>query len=218
MDRQTIIDLAQKIWDYHHLNHKLKKSDCLLVQGSHDLRVAERGAQLFLDGWGPLIIFSGGLGRLTDEIWDEPEADKFARIARQMGVPADRILIENQSTNTGENVHFTRRLLAENGLDPQTFILVQKPYMERRTYATFKQVWPEKEALVTSPQISLADYPTGEITLDAVIHIMLGDLQRIRLYANKGFQIPQEIPEDVWQTYETLVGLGYTNNLINEEW
>jgi uncharacterized SAM-binding protein YcdF (DUF218 family) len=188
------------------------------VQGSHDLRVAERGAQLFLDGWGPLIIFSGGLGRLTDEIWDEPEADKFARIARQMGVPADRILIENQSTNTGENVHFTRRLLAENGLDPQTFILVQKPYMERRTYATFKQVWPEKEALVTSPQISLADYPTGEITLDAVIHIMLGDLQRIRLYANKGFQIPQEIPEDVWQTYETLVGLGYTNNLINEEW
>jgi uncharacterized SAM-binding protein YcdF (DUF218 family) len=218
MNRQTIIDLAQKIWDYHHLNHKLKKSDCLLVQGSHDLRVAERGAQLFLDGWGPLIIFSGGLGRLTDEIWDEPEADKFARIARQMGVPADRILIENQSTNTGENVHFTRRLLAENGLDPQTFILVQKPYMERRTYATFKQVWPEKEALVTSPQISLADYPTGEITLDAVIHIMLGDLQRIRLYANKGFQIPQEIPEDVWQTYETLVGLGYTNNLINEEW
>ena len=218
MNRQTIIDLAQKIWDYHHLNHKLKKSDCLLVQGSHDLRVAERGAQLFLDGWGPLIIFSGGLGRLTDEIWDEPEADKFARIARQMGVPADRILIENQSTNTGENVHFTRRLLAENGLDPQTFILVQKPYMERRTYATFKQVWPEKEALVTSPQISLADYPAGEITLDAVIHIMLGDLQRIRLYANKGFQIPQEIPEDVWQTYETLVGLGYTNNLINEEW
>lgn len=213
MDR---IDLAQKIWDYHHLNHTLKKSDCILVQGSHDLRVAERGAQLFLDGWAPLIIFSGGLGRLTDEIWDEPEGDKFARVARQMGVPEGSMLIENQSTNTGENVHLTRKLLALRGLDPQTFILVQKPYMERRTYATFKKVWPEKEAVVTSPQISLADYPTADITLDHVIHIMLGDLQRIKLYADKGFQIPQEIPADVWQAYETLVGLGYTDNLIDE--
>jgi len=216
MEEQTVMALAQKVWDYHHLNHRLRKSDCILVQGSHDLRVAERGAELFLAGWAPLIIFSGGLGRLTDEIWDEPEADKFAQVARLMGVPAERMLIENQSTNTGQNVHFTRRLLAERGLDPQTFILVQKPYMERRTYATFKKVWPEKEAVVTSPQISLREYPTADIPMDEVIQIMLGDLQRIRLYADKGFQIPQPIPDDVWAAYEALVALGYTNNLIVE--
>jgi uncharacterized SAM-binding protein YcdF (DUF218 family) len=217
MDRQTIIELAQKIWDYHHLDHSLEKADCILVQGSHDLRVAERGAQLFLEGWAPLLIFSGGLGNLTAGMWDEPEADKFARVARQMGVPAEYILIENQSTNTGENVQFTRRLLAERRLDPQKFIAVQKPYMERRTYATFRKVWPKKEVIVTSPQISFDSYPTAEISQNKVIHIMVGDLQRIKLYPKKGFQIYQEIPADVWEAYEILVGLGYTENLIPEK-
>ncbi len=51
------ISLAKKIWDYHHMGHKLKKSDCILVLGSHDLRVAERGAEIFLQGWAPLLIF-----------------------------------------------------------------------------------------------------------------------------------------------------------------
>ncbi len=77
----------------------------------------------------------------------EPEADQFAAIAIEMGVPTERILVENRSTNTGENVLFTKQLLAEKGLDPRTFIVVQKPYMERRSYATFRKVWPEKQLL-----------------------------------------------------------------------
>jgi len=208
--------LAQKVWDYHHLNHRMQKSDAILVLGSHDLRVAERGAQLFLEHWAPLLIFSGGLGNLTRGVWDRPEADRFAEIAVGMGVPQNKILIENRSTNTGENVHFTRDLLAKLHLDPQKFILVQKPYMERRTFATFKKVWPEKEAIVTSPQISFEDYPTREISKREVINIMVGDLQRIRLYPAKGFQIAQEIPPDVWAAGEELIELGYTQNLIKD--
>jgi uncharacterized SAM-binding protein YcdF (DUF218 family) len=208
--------LAQKVWDYHHLNHRMEKSDAILVLGSHDLRVAERGAQLFLEHWAPFLIFSGGLGNLTREVWDRPEADRFAEIAMGMGVPQDKILIENRSTNTGENIHFTKTLLAKLHLNPQEFILVQKPYMERRTFATFKKVWPEKEAIVTSPQISFEDYPTREISKRQVINIMVGDLQRIRLYPAKGFQIAQEIPPDVWAAGEKLIELGYTQNLIKE--
>jgi uncharacterized SAM-binding protein YcdF (DUF218 family) len=206
--------LARIVWDYLLLNHELPPSDVILVQGSHDLRVAERGAELFLQGLAPLLVFSGGLGNLTREIWDEPEARKFARIARSRGVPDESILIEDQSTNTGDNVRFTKRLLEERGIDPKKFILVQKPYMERRTYATFRKVWPEKEAVVTSPTISYDAYPTGEIPLQKVIHVMVGDLQRIRRYPARGFQIEQEIPEPVWEAFERLVELGYTGNLI----
>lgn len=202
------------IWDYHHVNHHLEKSDCILVLGSHDTRVAVRAAELWLQGWAPLVIFSGGLGRLTEGMWTETEADKFARIAIEMGVPEDAILIENKSTNTGENILFTQELLKKNGLDPQSFIVVQKPYMERRSYATFKKYWPSKKLIVTSPQIAFSDYATDEISLDRVIHIMIGDLQRIKLYAEKGFQIPQEIPPNVWAAYEQLVGMGYNEQLI----
>ncbi len=171
---------------------------------------------MFLEGWAPLLVFSGGLGNLTGHIWDEPEAEKFARIAVQMGVPAEKILIENKSTNTGENVRFTRKLLEERNIGAGKFILVQKPYMERRAYATFRKFWPEKECVVTSPQISFQDYPCDGISKQDVIHIMTGDLQRIREYPERGFQIQQEIPDDVWSAYERLVALGYTGNLIKQ--
>jgi uncharacterized SAM-binding protein YcdF (DUF218 family) len=216
MEREMIHQLARKIWDYHHMNHGLEKADCILVLGSHDTRVAERGAQLFLDGYGSLIVFSGGLGNLTRDIWSRPEADIFAEIAVKMGVPKEKILIENQSTNTGENILLVKRMLAEKKIDPNRFMLVQKPYMERRTYATFRKLWPEKECIVASPQISFDDYPDEKISQDDVINIMVGDLQRIKLYPKRGFQIEQEIPDDVWKAYETLVNEGYTRNLITK--
>ncbi|GAA4454788.1 YdcF family protein [Nibrella saemangeumensis] len=217
---QYIHDLAEKLWHYHHLNHTLEKADAILVLCSYDTRVAERGARLFLEGWAPLLIFSGGLGVITRSMWTEPEADQFARIAMELGVPAEHILIENQSTNTGENVQFTRQLLAERNLSPETFIVVQKPYMERRSYVTFRKVWPEKHVIVTSPQATfdeyLSEYSNPDLPPDAVISIMVGDLQRIRLYPTKGFQIPQEIPDDVWAAYETLVEAGYDKHLVRD--
>lgn len=214
MEREKIRQLAKKIWDYHHMNYTLKKADCILVLGSHDLRVAERGAQLFLEGWAPLLIFSGGRGNLTST-WEKTEGELFAKIAIEMGVPEDKILVENESSNTGENILFTRKLLAEHGIDSQKIIIVQKPYMERRSYATFKKVWPEKEVIVTSPQMLFEEYPNEEISEDETINIMVGDLQRIEVYSKKGFQIPQEIPEDIWEAYEQLVAAGYTKHLVN---
>lgn len=215
MITEEVYALAQQVWDYHHVNHHLEKCDCILVLGSHDIRVAERAAELFLEGMAPLVIFSGGLGRLTEDMWTETEADKFARTAMEMGVPADAILIENKSTNTGENITNTQALLKQHELDPHSFIVVQKPYMERRSYATFKKHWPAKKLLVTSPQISFDKYPNDEITIEQVIHIMIGDLQRIKLYAEKGFQIHQDIPINVWNAFEKLVDLGYHKQLIS---
>jgi uncharacterized SAM-binding protein YcdF (DUF218 family) len=213
MVKPEVLVEARKLWDYHHLNHIPAPADCILVLGSHDLRVADRGAELYLQGLAPILIFSGGLGNVTKGIWKDPEADRFARIALDMGVPAEAIFIENQSTNTGENILFTQRLLADKGLHPQTFLLVQKPYMERRSYATFKKHWPDKDLIVTSPQIAFEDYPTDEIPLERVINIMVGDLQRIRIYPAKGFQIPMEIPDNIWAAYEKLVGWGFTEHL-----
>jgi uncharacterized SAM-binding protein YcdF (DUF218 family) len=210
--------LAEKLWHYHRMNHQLEPADVILVLCSHDKKVAERGAQLLLEGWAPLLVFSGGLGVITSRIWNEPEADQFAAIAVTLGVPQEKIIIENQSTNTGENIQFTRRLLAQKQIDPHKFILVQKPYMERRSFATFRRLWPEKEVAVTSPQVSfdeyLNNYVNGELTMADVISIMVGDLQRIKVYAEKGFQIHQEIPDEIWSAYEELIAAGYNRHLI----
>lgn len=211
--------LAERIWHYHRLNHELATADAIVVLCSHDKVVAERGAQLFLEGWAPLLIFSGGLGAITKHLWREAEADQFARVAVRMGVPAEKILTETRSTNTGENVLFTKRLLAAKQLDLRKFIVVQKPYMERRAYATFRRRWPEVDVIVTSPQVSFDEYLSGysnaALSTDDVVSIMVGDLQRIRLYSEKGFQIPQDIPDDVWLAYEELIKAGYDKYLTD---
>ena len=210
--------LASKIWDYLKLNHALEPADAILVLCSHDERVAERSAELYEAGLAPLVIFSGGAGAITKQLWQEPEAERFAQIAIAAGVPKEKILTENKSTNTGDNVRFTRQMLEGLGLELQKFLLVQKPYMERRSYATFRKLWPEKEVLVTSPQIPfedyLRDYANRALSSADVIGIMVGDLQRIRLYPARGFQIEQEVPGDVVAAFDELVAAGFTKYLI----
>jgi uncharacterized SAM-binding protein YcdF (DUF218 family) len=216
MITSEIYSLAQVLWDYHHMNHQPEKSDCILALGSHDLRVADRAAELYLEGWAPLVIMSGGLGNLTKETWTKSEADQFAAIAIQKGVPEQYILSENKSTNTGENILFTQNLLAQKNINPSSFIVVQKPYMERRAYATFKMHWPKKKLLITSPQLSFDKYATADIPTEKVINIMTGDLQRIKIYPEKGFQIFQEIPTEVWAAYEKLIAAGFNKHLVKE--
>lgn len=212
-------DCIQILWDYHLMHHTMEKADCILVLGSHDLRVAEHAANLYMQGWADRIIFSGGLGRLTEGMWQRPEADVFAEAAVRKGVPADRIWKENRSTNTGENLRLSKQLMEEKGVDFKTFIVVQKPYMERRAYATFKQHFPDKTCLISSPPLDYENYciPNDpEISHERVIHLIVGDLQRLWVYADKGFQTPQQIPEKVMSAYQRLVEMGYTEHLVAE--
>lgn len=209
-----IIKNAKILWDFMHLDHRIEKSDCILALGSHDTRVAERAAELYLQGYAPLLVFSGGLGRLTDMLWTEPEAVKFAKIAMDMGVPEEKILTESKSTNTGENIKFTKAMLSERGLAPQSIILIQKPYMQKRAYATFMKHWPEMKIISTSPQISFENYTNEEIPVELLINILVGDLQRMMIYPGKGFQIELPVPPEVIQAFELLKKEGFTEHLI----
>ncbi len=213
MESDEIDRLAKKIWDYHLLHQPLQKADCIFVLGSHDTRIAEWGAKLYLEGWAPLLVYSGGRGNLTRD-WKEMEADVFARIAYQMGVPEEHVLVENQSSNTGENILFTRKLLAEKGITLKKLIVVQKPYMERRSYATMKKLWPEMEFVVSSPPISFEAYPNETVSREQLIIKSVGDFERIAAYPKKGFQIEQEIPADVRKAYEKLKAAGYTEHIL----
>ena len=206
------------LWNYHKINHKLSKSDVIIGLGGHDTRVAERSAGLYLEGMAPLIIFTGGQGAWRVHPMNEPsqeksEAERFLDIAVNMGVPKDKILVEDKSTNTGENIQFTKALLKKRKIEARSAILVNQPYMERRTYATFKKQWPELEILVTSPQYSFDAYCNKEISKEQVINKMVSDLQRIIIYPEKGYQIPQDIPQEVMSAYKKLIELGYTKGL-----
>ena len=215
------IKSAEILWDYHHLDQKLKNADTIIAFGSHDLHVAERAADLYLSGYSKSIIFTGGLGRITQNIWNKPEANKFADIAIRKGVPESAIYIENQSTNTGENISLSKELIRNNNITVDSVIVVDKPFKERRIFATLKKQWPELNFVVTSPQASLKEYlkyyqDSVELEVDDFINIMVGDLQRIDVYGRNGFQISQDIPLEVWEAFNTLVNEGYDKQLLRD--
>ncbi len=219
MITQEILNLAKIVWDYHHVNHKLEKSDIIMILGTNDIRAADRGIELFKEWFADKILFSGGIGRMT--CWDlnfqeTTEADKFAVKAMENWIPKEKILIENKSSNTWENIKFSYELI--KNLNIKKIILVQTPHMERRTLATFAKQWPWNNIsfYITSPQIDLENYPNAIFPMEEVINIIVWELQRIIEYPKKWFQTYQEVPENVLKAYKGLIELWFTRHLLKE--
>jgi uncharacterized SAM-binding protein YcdF (DUF218 family) len=175
-------------------------------------------AQLYRRGLAPFILVSGKLASvgLQETNWGMTEAEKFAEVMVENGVPRDKIILETEAVNSGENVRFSYELLKKMGIIPKKIILAQKPTMEKRAYATFRKYWPEVnyELMVTSPPFSYEEYVGPIVDREMMIHIMVGDLQRIKLYPAMGFQIPLEIPTEAWDAYEKLIAAGFDKHLV----
>lgn len=210
---------AQTVWDYMRYDQPLEKSDVILCLGSYDIRSADWAAKLWHDGWAPKILFSGDQGAGTSHL-QVSEAEWFSERAIELGVSPEAILLEDKSRNTGENFQFSSELLRCENVAHDTIILVTKPYMLRRAYATCMQQWPEstKPRFIPSGiDLTLEAYLAGEVYgEDLAIQAMVGDLQRIREYPAHGFSIHQDIPREVWQAYEKLVAVGYNDRLLKD--
>ncbi|HHF2922163.1 TPA: YdcF family protein [Vibrio alginolyticus] len=197
----------ETLWDYMQLKHELKPADCLFVMCSNDLRVAEHAAKLYHQKLAPLIVFSGGEGRFTDGLFEKSEAETFAEIAKMSGVPSEAILLETESTNSGENVRFTEQRLKEEGKQCSSFILVQKPFMERRAIATFEKQWqsPYTQLQVSSAALPFFEYINEDMPLMMVLEALMEDFSRVKSYPEKGFQTEQNIPQQVESSYQVLL-------------
>lgn len=221
--------LAKKLWDYHHLNQVLESADIIFCFTSIDLSVPAYCAKLFKEKFAPRILISGGNAtnlsihdsqNIQKTDWGkDSEAEKYAEVAIENGVPEESIIMETKSSNSGENVLFSYEVLKNMNLLPKKVLLVHKPTMERRAFATFKNYWPDDstELIVTSAPYTYDEYVGKIVEKDLIINIMVGDIQRIKLYPDMGFQIIQDIPTEVWSAYEELVKLGYDKHLIHKK-
>ncbi|GGV42356.1 hypothetical protein GCM10010182_78830 [Actinomadura cremea] len=203
-------ELARILWDHLVLADPLSKADVILALGCHDTRVAVHAARLWHEGRAPLLVVSGGRGKVTSG-WAETEARVFARVAREHGVPERALVLEETAANTGENITATRRLLDGRGIAVRSGILVAKPYMTRRSLATARRQWAEVEWTVAAPEAGFDAYGDDERRF---VELMVGDLQRMVVYAERGFQVPMPVPAAAWAAYEELVSLGYDRHVI----
>jgi hypothetical protein len=214
----AIASALQAAWDYVRLVHPLpERADAILTLGSFDANAAIHAAHLWRQGRAPVIVMSGGIahrGGLLDTGWNRPEGRVFAEIALREGVPEEAILIEDHAQNTGENFTLGLATLMRAGIRPQTLLVVAKPYMTRRGFATGRKIFPGLELLMQCETIDCTRYFARERDPERALFAMVGDLHRLIVYPQLGFQIDLPVPGAVLDALADLVAAGYGERLV----
>ena len=215
LENRTLED-AQRLFDFLSEGDEGPETvDIVLAMGGQDLEVADTAAAAFFDKKAQWLICSGGFGKDTSALFREEEAVLYGRRCLELGVPEDRLVLERSAANSGENFRFTQELLAQRGVFPRTGVVACKPYMARRARAAGAWQWPEVSWSVARPEVGFQAYIDQGNNMTAVLELMVGDLQRLRVYAGR-FQEPVEVPEPVWAAFERLAGAGYDRFVIRE--
>ena len=110
------------------------KADAIVVvSGGQTTSRAEKGIDLYKQGYAPNIIFSGAS-------LDDGPSNAFAMRDQALanGVPASNIYIDEKSQNTYENAVNSKAIL--QSLAASKIILVTSPYHQRRANQTFESV------------------------------------------------------------------------------
>lgn len=190
--------------DRHH-----QPVDAVILAGNAVIPAIEAACQIAAEQAVPLLI-SGGIGHSTTFLYaavaqhsrynalpttGRSEAAILADIARQFwAIPADKIWVEDRSTNCGENARFSWAMLRHHGLNAGRVLVVQDPTMQRRTMATFARecrdeavspVWisyPGVTPVLQNSEDGLAFTGDNEgfWPVERYLSLVLGELPRLR--------------------------------------
>ncbi|TKI05909.1 YdcF family protein [Martelella alba] len=228
------------------------RADILILLGNAVLATDEQAFSAMAAGVSPMLLIAGGVGHATELLYGavarhpvyggiatagRSEAEILRDIGRRFfGLDDERILLETQSTNCGENARMARLTLDRAGLHPDTVILTQDPLMQRRTDATFRRVWRDRPAVrfidwpTLSPRWQRGPDGTGLRPQDAAcwpearfISLLLGEIPRLRDgpggYGPGGADFIEhvDIPSPVEAAYDRLaaaLGANYGDRVI----
>jgi uncharacterized SAM-binding protein YcdF (DUF218 family) len=175
----------ETLFHYLVVRDELRHADLIFGFGVYDARVPDHCAELYSAGFAPLILFSGGYGRGSGPL-SQPEALYFRERALKKGVPSSAIMTESRSTNTLENVLFSRELLHRTNTRMDSVILVAQPHRQRRVWYTCTRWIPETICINNPPYTLLENEITRMGGIDALLSSLLGEAKRIATYGLKG--------------------------------
>jgi uncharacterized SAM-binding protein YcdF (DUF218 family) len=209
---QWLSDITS-LWNFHIVFDDLDDIDAIVCLGSYDLRVADRCADLLLDGLAPIAVITGHLGNWTRHSFDKPEAEIFAEVILKRGVASDKLLIERNATNIGQNVEFSKKLLLPYQVRRVAFLT--KPQTQKRVAATVPVKWPEIDAKISAPLHDLLEQARDQQGILKLTDELVGDLQRMLEYPTLGFQSEVDIPPPVLDAYRRLRALGFDKHCVH---
>ena len=206
-----VISSLEVIWNYMKLNQTVHVCNVIFGCGCSNLDIPVTCAELYKKGYGKKIIFSGGLGKITEKSFQKSEAEVYRDIAIQHGVPSEDILLETKSTNTGDNVRFSKEILEKYPV--QSILIVHFATSERRTLATAKAILPDYQLFITSPECTFQQFLTflrKDVShFNRRVALLVGDVQRMIVYPQFGWQVKEYVPDAVIEAYYILKKMGF---------
>lgn len=117
----------------------------------------------------------------------------------KLRVPEASIITEDKATNTLENVIFGIKEFEKSGNKCNSVILTAKPFHLRRCRATFKKQFPNIKICCSFPEMDFNKYLSYEIdrTENEIIKRIVGEIDRLKIYAEKGDIIREDIPSNI---------------------
>ncbi len=146
--------------DFIFAEGKPEEADIIFVPGNGYPEMAERAAELYLEGYAPYVLPSGKysvtLGKFAgvqtkQELYKEDyetEWEFLRDVLIKKGVPEDKILREDQATFTYENAIYSRQVTDSHGIQVKKALLCCKTYHARRSLMYYQLLYPEAQITV----------------------------------------------------------------------
>lgn len=183
-------DFLKKTEEFIFVENRPEKADIIFVPGNGYPQMAEKAAELYREGYAPVVLPSGKYSITTGRFGGvlsgaekyhgsyETEWEFLRDVLVKNGVKPEDILREDRATYTYENALFSREVTEKAGLSVKKAILCCKSHHARRVLMYFQYVYPETEFLVcpSFPDgITRSNWNHTELGVDAVI----GEVTRI---------------------------------------
>ncbi|MEG0178798.1 MAG: YdcF family protein [Oscillospiraceae bacterium] len=152
--------LLQDITDFVFKKDAPQKCDIIFVTGGSFPEQGERAAQLYKEGFAPLIMpsgkysvhngkFNGALSKKEQYPFaSETESEFLSCVMQQNNVPQTAILCEKEAVSTYDNARFSAKMLNELNINVRSAILCCKSMHARRAFMYYQYYFPETQIFV----------------------------------------------------------------------
>ena len=131
-----LIIIAANLGNFLIVNDDLHKADVIAVFSGDNGPRTEKGVELLKEDLGDYLILSGGV------VYDDVTmAELMKNHALKLGVPEEKILLDDKASTTHENAEFTKAIIEENNF--KSVIVVTSEYHSRRAKLAMEKALEE---------------------------------------------------------------------------
>jgi len=171
------------ITDFIFVENSIAPCEVILVPGGSRPQLAEKAAELYINGMAKVILFSGHANWRIPEY--SSEAEYLKSVAVSLGVPVDSIICDHEAAHTFQNAEFSLAILRKLNFKLDKFILVCKGFHSRRALMSYQCVFPKTtEFFVATTEDNLSPQRDTWTKNGEHIKRVMGEVEKIGKYFN----------------------------------